>query len=287
MSGPPIVDPEFAALLPALTPDQRDGLEKSILSDGVLSPLVVWDEEGILLDGHNRLEIAQREGVPFPTRSVKLASREAAIEWIFAHQRDRRNLTPDQLALVMGRHYNHLKAAPHSRPGNDNTKRGHQKVDREFRGTDDKLAKEYGVSDMTIQRAGKFAAAVETLKAIDPEIEQKVVTGKGPTRKAVVAAAETADPLEAKAILSGASPAPKPKREPDKKESLADRHGFKSYARKPDAERAEAALLSLETLVEALQEIKPERLNGERSPLTERLGKAAQALARINREWKG
>jgi len=83
----------------------------------------------------------------------------------------------------MGRHYNHLKAAPHSRPGNDNTKRGHQKVDREFRGTDDKLAKEYGVSDMTIQRAGKFAAAVETLRTVDPDIEAKVVTGKGPTRK--------------------------------------------------------------------------------------------------------
>ena len=287
MSIAPKIDEEFKALLPALTPDQREGLERALLAEGIISPLVVWEETGLLLDGHNRLEIAEREGIPFATRAVKLASREAAVEWIFAHQRDRRNLTPDQLALVMGRHYNHLKAAPHSRPGNDNTKRGHQKVDREFRGTDDKLAKEYGVSDMTIQRAGKFAAAVETLKAIDPEIEQKVVTGKGPTRKAVVAAAETADPLEAKAILSGASPAPKPKREPDKKESLADRHGFKSYARKPDAERAEAALLSLETLVEALQEIKPERLNGERSPLTERLGKAAQALARINREWKG
>mgnify|MGYP000853928784 CR=1 FL=1 len=287
MSIAPKIDDEFKALLPALTPDQREGLEKSILSDGILSPLVVWEEESVLLDGHNRLEITQREGIPFATRAVRLASREAAVEWIFAHQRDRRNLTPDQLALVMGRHYNHLKAAPHSRPGNDNTKRGHQKVDREFRGTDDKLAKEYGVSDMTIQRAGKFAAAVETLKAIDPEIEQKVVTGKGPTRKAVISAAQCVDDPDMVETILKANPNKEETKKPAKKESLADRHGFKSYARKPDAERAEAALLSLETLVEALQEIKPERLNGERSPLTERLGKAAQALARINKEWKG
>ena len=79
--------------------------------------------------------------------------------------RDRRNLTPDQLALVMGRHYNRTKAHPSSRPGNDHKSPGHQKVDREFRTTSEKLAADYGVSDLTIQRAGKFAAAVETLKA--------------------------------------------------------------------------------------------------------------------------
>lgn len=193
MSVSPKIDEEFKALLPALTPDQREGLEKSILSDGILSPLVVWEEEGVLLDGHNRFEIAEREGIPFATRAVKLASREAAVEWIFAHQRDRRNLTPDQLNLAMGRHYNHVKADPHSRPGNNFRDPDRQKVDREFKSTSERLAKEYGVSDLTIQRAGKFAAAVETLKAIDPEIEQKVVTGKGPTRKAVISAAQCVD----------------------------------------------------------------------------------------------
>lgn len=179
------VDEEFRALLPALTPDQRAGLEKSVLADGILSPLVVWEETGVLLDGHNRLEIAQREGIPFATRAVKLASREAAVEWIFAHQRDRRNLTPDQLALVMGRHYNRKKL-----PVGGKREANPQKEDLPET-TAKALAADYGVSHMTIERAGKFAAAVETLKAVDPDIEAKVVTGKGPTRKAVIAAAET------------------------------------------------------------------------------------------------
>lgn len=77
----------------------------------------------------------------------------------------------------LGGHYNRTKAHPSSRPGNDHKSPGHQKVDREFRTTSEKLAADYGVSDLTIQRAGKFAAAVETLRAVDPEIEAKVVTG--------------------------------------------------------------------------------------------------------------
>ncbi|MCL4809870.1 MAG: hypothetical protein KJ062_19085 [Thermoanaerobaculia bacterium] len=123
---------------------------------------------------------------------MKLGSCEAAVEWIFAHQRDRRNLTPDQLALVMGRPYNRVK-----RPGGREWRSVALPQNVEGTGSAvDRLSKEYGVSDMTIERAGKFAAAVETLKAVDPESEQKVVTGKGPTRKAVIAAAE-AEPEEA------------------------------------------------------------------------------------------
>lgn len=214
----PIVDEEFRALLPPLTPDQRAGLEASILAQGILSPLLVWEETGVLLDGHNRFEIATREEIPFPTRTVKLASREAAVEWIFANQRDRRNLTPDQLALVMGRHYNARKQArpgpPVNRPQNGD--------DRGVGRACEALASDYGVSHGTIERAGKFAAAVDTLRAVDPDIESKVVTGKGPTRKAVIAAADAiAEPETAKALLSGSRPVAPPSDAPKSKATNA------------------------------------------------------------------
>ncbi len=223
MSVAPRIDSEFQALLPALTPDQRAGLQASLLAEGVLAPLVVWEEEGVLLDGHNRLEIAQREGLPFGTRTVKLVSREAAVEWIFRHQRDRRNLTPDQLALVMGRHYNRTKKKDHTYLiGNQHAKQGLQKVEHVAETTADRLAKDYGVSDLTIQRAGKFAAAVETLKTVDPDIESKVVTGKGPTRKAVIAAADAiAEPETAKALLSPGKPVSSPQGAPKAKSTNA------------------------------------------------------------------
>mgnify|MGYP003588248576 CR=1 FL=1 len=82
--------------------------------------------------------------------------------------RDRRNLTPDQLALVMGRHYNRTK-----KPGGKAWRAGqtgqhHQNDDGGAGDTRARLSADYGVSQPTIERAGKFAAAVETLKAVDP-----------------------------------------------------------------------------------------------------------------------
>ncbi len=246
MRAAPIIDEEFRSLLPALTPDQRAGLEASILAQGILSPLLVWEETGILLDGHNRLEIATREEIPFATRFVKLASREAAVEWIFANQRDRRNLTPDQLALVMGRHYNRTKqnrpGPPLNRPENQDIEHGR---------ANKRLAAQYGVAPSTVEANGKFAAAVETLKAVDPDIEAKVVTGKGPTRKAVIAAAEAvAEPDEARALLSGnrhvATPPDAPK---SKATNAAPRDGMRiarsaagklNEIRTDDLERSEA-----------------------------------------------
>ena len=64
-SAYPLVDPEFAALLPPLTSDQKAGLEKLIVAAGrITHPLAVWAEERLLVDGHNRLEIATRLGLP-------------------------------------------------------------------------------------------------------------------------------------------------------------------------------------------------------------------------------
>lgn len=76
-------------------------------------------------------------------------------------QRDRRNLTPDQLALVMGRHYNRTKL-----PVGGKREANPQKEDLPET-TAKALAADYGVSHMTIERAGKFAAAVEGRQ--DPE----------------------------------------------------------------------------------------------------------------------
>jgi len=59
------VDPEFQQLIPPLSADERDLLEKNIIQDGCRDPLVVWD--GILLDGHNRLEICKAHDIPFET----------------------------------------------------------------------------------------------------------------------------------------------------------------------------------------------------------------------------
>ena len=92
--GTLIIDPEFKALVPPLSPDERTGLEKSIQEEGCRDALVVWKGHNILVDGHNRYEICTAHGKPFETVEMEFASRDDAMVWIIDNQFSRRNLTP-------------------------------------------------------------------------------------------------------------------------------------------------------------------------------------------------
>jgi site-specific DNA-methyltransferase (adenine-specific) len=94
------VDDEFAALIPPLTDEERKQLEANLLADGCREPLVVWQEEGILLDGHNRYRVCREHHIAFDVRKISLPSRDAAKLWIRLNQLGRRNLTDDQRAII-------------------------------------------------------------------------------------------------------------------------------------------------------------------------------------------
>jgi ParB-like chromosome segregation protein Spo0J len=86
-----IID-ELKNLLPPLTDAEFTGLEESILTDGCLSPLVVWNN--ILIDGHHRYEICRKHQIPYAVKNVELDNLENAKFWTWQHQENRRNLTP-------------------------------------------------------------------------------------------------------------------------------------------------------------------------------------------------
>lgn len=153
-----IVDKEFQALIPPLTEEERFGLEEGLLRDGCIDPLVVWAEEGILLDGHHRKAICDRHGIDYEVRELSFPDREAAADWIDAHQLGRRNLTPEQMSLLRGRRYNRLKK-PH---GGDRKSDG-SSVQSAHLKTADKLALQHGVSADTIKRDGQYTEAVDRL----------------------------------------------------------------------------------------------------------------------------
>ena len=88
-----IIDDVFSKRLRKLTADELSGLEKLLVGNGCLNPLIVWDEENILLDGHHRHEICSRCNIPYEIRRISLPSREEALLWVLRHQRDRRNCT--------------------------------------------------------------------------------------------------------------------------------------------------------------------------------------------------
>lgn len=64
-----VIDKEFEELLPVLTPEEFDRLEQSILRNGMLDPIKVWEEAGtgkyIIIDGHNRYKILKKHNIGF------------------------------------------------------------------------------------------------------------------------------------------------------------------------------------------------------------------------------
>lgn len=90
------IDPEFRALIPPLTDEERRQLEENILADGCRDPLVTWC--GLLIDGHNRYEICEANGKDYDVTDLVLANRNEAKAWIIRNQFGRRNLTPYQRA---------------------------------------------------------------------------------------------------------------------------------------------------------------------------------------------
>jgi len=89
-----IIDKEFQSLIPPLTAEEYEGLEKSILAEGCRDALVLWGD--ILVDGHNRYEICTRHNIPFNTVYADLSDRDEVKLWMMKNQLARRNLNDFQ-----------------------------------------------------------------------------------------------------------------------------------------------------------------------------------------------
>ena len=84
------IDEEFRTLIPPLTDDEFQRLERSILDEGVREPIITWN--GVIVDGHNRYNITQKHALVCPTRERQFESRDAAKLFIISNQLSRRNL---------------------------------------------------------------------------------------------------------------------------------------------------------------------------------------------------
>ena len=158
------IDPEFRDLIPPLSNEELENLHISISNDGCLAPLIVWKQEGILLDGHNRYAFCKKCDYDFQVTEIKLPHRESAKNWIILNQLGRRNVSPDVAARLRGMLYISRKNTitnPEGTGGKSNKidvrqSGGHQS-------TAESVAKETGVSPRTIERDAKYAEACDKL----------------------------------------------------------------------------------------------------------------------------
>jgi len=86
--------------LPSLTPKEYNALKASISKNGVLVPIEL-DDNDTVLDGHHRLKACQDLGIAdYPKRTRHFESESDKIRHIITLNKDRRHLTPSQLATL-------------------------------------------------------------------------------------------------------------------------------------------------------------------------------------------
>ena len=146
---------DFKELIPPLSPEEFEQLEKNILEEGIRDPLVVWN--GVLIDGHNRYEIAKKHGLDYETVERDFYSEDEARAWIIQNQLGRRNLSKYDRSVMA------LKLKPvvaerakeNERKGGGSGSSGRQKIGNPTT-TAKELAKTAGVSHETIRKVEKI-----------------------------------------------------------------------------------------------------------------------------------
>lgn len=191
---PLIIDPEFQALIPPLTDDERRGLEESILAEGCREKLIVWQKR--IVDGHNRHEICTRHSFAYEITEKNFADRDEAKIWIIRNQFSRRNLTAMQRVELV------IKLEPLLSAKAKERQRGSggavpQKSSEAPMETREELAKLAGVSHDTVSKVKKIQSS--------PVVELARMTREGAV--SINAAAAVAElPVEKQTWVVDAGP---------------------------------------------------------------------------------
>ncbi|WP_437560394.1 ParB N-terminal domain-containing protein [Acidithiobacillus sulfuriphilus] len=160
--------PQIKDLLYPLKPEELANLEASIRQYGVREPLCLWDRDGemILVDGHNRYDVATRNGVEFNTTILEFEGLEEVLGWVDKNQIGRRNLTDEERAVTLGRIYQRKLEAKRTATRRASTENDVNEASGDGERMSDTIAREWNVSSATVKRASNFAEAVAALKEV-------------------------------------------------------------------------------------------------------------------------
>ena len=197
---------ELRTLIPPLKKEELEQLHRELDADGrAVSPLQVWKQEGVLVDGHHRYAYCQKMGYPFEVRRLPFTGIDAVKNHMILQQLGRRNLDPKEASRLRGMLYNSRKK---ERGGAREKARG-QNVPLK---TANKIAEETGVTSRTVKRDAKFAKACD---AISTMAEDGDITGE---EKDQVMAKPKAQIIMAAKSPERAKKAAKPTKKQPKKE---------------------------------------------------------------------
>jgi hypothetical protein len=168
------IDQEFKTLIPNMSEEERRGLEYSIQVNGFdpAFPIITWD--GFIVDGHNRHVVCKRLNIVPDVVEKDFNSRSDVINWIIDNQLNRRNITDGQRSYLIGKRYKEEKKEE-GRP-KFSPKLGHCDLDIIDKSADQIIAEQTNVSPKTVQRAEKFANAVDKVAKNTGISPQKILS---------------------------------------------------------------------------------------------------------------
>ncbi len=175
------ISKDFERFIIPLSKEEYGQLELNILEEGCHDPLVVWSQNGknILMDGHNRLKICEKNNIPYEVRAKRFKHFEQAKVWMLNNQLGRRNLTGDQMSYYRGLKYESLKK---QKGGIQSALSKGQNVHL----TSERLAEEFRVNERTIRRDAKFAQGLELIGRNNPELKMRILSGEAVVKKSDV-----------------------------------------------------------------------------------------------------
>ena len=190
------IDPEFRDKIPAMPPEDFNGLREDIIRDGyVRDPLVVWKEENILLDGHHRWRVIQENrellGKKFKVDYKSFSDRWAAIAWICANQLHKHNMNEIQRMKLLQEEHDARKKTQGGTGANQYTASKEQSGEIPHSAKANKiraeLAKEHRVTENLIRDAVEVGRGIDRAAEVDPEFKREVLSGEVKAKKSDLA----------------------------------------------------------------------------------------------------
>lgn len=181
------IDPEFRDKIPAMPKEDFDGLRADIIRDGyVRDPLVVWQEENTLLDGHHRWRVICDNWEMLKDKYTidykSFPDRWAAIAWICANQLHKHNMTEVQRDKLLHEEYEARQKSHGGDRRSDqfSTDENHQMKNSKGKSTGVRsvIAKEHNISEAAVQTAVEVGRGIDRAAKVDPDFKREVLSGE-------------------------------------------------------------------------------------------------------------
>lgn len=180
------INSKYQKLIPPLLPDEYQALEESILNDGCISPIIVWNN--VIIDGHNRYAICKKHNIPFSTIRMNFNSNEEAMVWICRNQLGRRNISEETRKYLIGKRFetekligakNQLGINQYSKKEDINSNNSDMSAEKSQQNkTAKRIGEEYNLSHGTVEKYSRFAKYIDEIDKKVPGTADFLMSGK-------------------------------------------------------------------------------------------------------------